>query len=154
MIPSHIVEYLKTKGVPFVRHWHPRAVGAQKVAQSMHVTGHRVAKAVIVDADGHRWIAVLPASQQLDDHRLAAELAAHRVRLVREDEFAASFRDCERGAEPPFGHLYDLPVVVDRSLSREDRIYFRAGSHEETLEMSYSDFAALEQPKLATFGWH
>ena len=30
MIPSHIVEYLKSKGVPFVRHWHPRAVDAQK----------------------------------------------------------------------------------------------------------------------------
>lgn len=154
MIPSHIVEYLKSKGIPFVRHWHPRAVGAHKVAESMHVSGHKVAKAVIVDADGHRWIAVLPASQQLDDGRLAAELGAHRIRMVKEHEFERAFKDCERGAEPPFGHLYDLPVVVDRSLAKEERIYFRAGSHEETLEMSYADFESIEHPKVATFGWH
>jgi len=108
---------------------------------------------VIVDVDGERWISVLPATQQVDDRKLATELGARRVRLLKEDQFTKGFFDCEPGAEPPFGRLYDLPVVVERSLSEAERVVFRAGSHEETLELAYADFARLEEPRLATFGW-
>src|SRR4051812_6978645 len=100
MIPDHIVNYLKTKGVPFVRYWHPRVVSAQQVAHAIHVSGHRVAKVVVVDVDRRRWLAVLPASLQLDDGALAKELGAKHVRLVNEEEFVSQFKGCERGAEP------------------------------------------------------
>jgi len=153
MIPNTIVQYLATKGVPYVPHHHDRAVSAQQVAHSIHVTGHRMAKVVIADVDDQRWIAVLPASLQVDDHDLAQALGGKRARFVREEEFAGAFPDCERGAEPPFGTLYGLPVVVERELAKEDRIVFRAGSHEDTVEMAYADYAALERPRLATFGW-
>ena len=58
------------------------------------------------------------------------------VRLLPEGRFARLFPDCEVGAEPPFGGLYGLPVLIDSSLAEEERIIFRAGSHVEAIEMA------------------
>jgi len=45
------------------------------------------------------------------------------------DSSPPSFTDCEAGAMPPFGNLYDVAVYVDRSLGRNERIVFQAGTH-------------------------
>jgi len=152
MIPASIIEYLQRNKVPFKRRPHAQAIGAQELAATLHVSGYSVAKSVIVDADGQRWIAVLPASETVNLGRLAEVLEARDVRLLGEPEFAPIFADCEIGAEPPFGGLYKIPVVVDSRLADAASIILRAGSHRETLEMAYSDFMSLEKPRLGSFG--
>jgi Ala-tRNA(Pro) deacylase len=152
MIPEKIVKYLREHRIPFNRHWHPRAVDAQRLAAALHISGNRVAKTVLCKADDAIWLAVLPASEIVDEDQLARVLGCENIRLMDESEFASMFPDCEVGAEPPFGKLYGLPVCVEESLVLEDRIIFRAGSHEETLELAYEDFAVLETPTVGRFG--
>ena len=151
MIPEAIQHYLRRNGVRFERYWHSRAVAAQEVAEALHVSGWRVAKSVIVLADRQPWIVVVPAASSVDLHQVRDMLGVRHVRLATEQEFSGHFPDCELGAEPPFGELYGLPVAVDESLSLADRLLFRAGSHEETLEMRFQDFATLEWPLVASF---
>lgn len=149
MIPSFITDYLKERDVPFVRHPHRRAVSAQEVAASLHVTGYRVAKTVVVEAAGRRYLAVLPAAEMLDTDRFAEAVGSPSARLLSEREFEGLFAGCEVGAEPPFGTLFALPVVLDASMAREPSLVLRAGSHEETLELSAEDFLRLERPLVA-----
>ena len=52
---------------------------------------------------------------------------------------------------PPFGNLYDLKVYVDAVLAEQPHIVFQAGSHVETIKMTYWDFANLVQPKVVDF---
>ena len=144
MIPSRITEYLERNKVPFKRRPHSQAVSAQELAASLHISGYCVAKSVLVAVDGEKWIAVLPAAETVDLVRLAASLRAPRVELLTEADFAPIFPECELGAEPPFGGLYGLPVIVDSALSNAGWIILRAGSHQESLQMAYSDFVALE----------
>jgi prolyl-tRNA editing enzyme YbaK/EbsC (Cys-tRNA(Pro) deacylase) len=54
--------------------------------------------------------------------------------------------DCELGAEPPFGPLYGVPMVVDLALQSEE-ITFNAGNHMETLTMSLGDYLELTKPR-------
>src|SRR5439155_398310 len=101
---------------------------------------------------GKRLIPALPPAEIVDPVRLASALGADRVRILHESEFLDLFKDCEVGAEPPFGALYGLPVVMDRSLAQAPGpLVFRAGSHEEALEMKPEDFVRLEKPRLADF---
>jgi Ala-tRNA(Pro) deacylase len=74
-----------------------------------------------------------------------------KVKLAIEEEFQGLFPDCEIGAMPPFGNLYDLQVYVDTALAEHPHIVFQAGSHVETISMAYSDFADLAQPEVADF---
>lgn len=149
MIPDRIVRYLQRKLVPFARRWHARAVSAQELASSMHVSGYRVAKTVAIEVDGRLWLAVLPAPAMVDLELARDALGANEVKLAAEDEFAHQFPDCEVGAEPPFGQLYGLPVVVDDRLDQDEPIIVRAGSHEETVELSFDDYRVLEKPIVA-----
>ena len=148
MVPDSIQNYLHQHHVPFLRHWHPRAVTAQLLAQSLHVTGYRVAKSVLVYAGEELHICLIPATETLDLDRVKALLGGQEVRLATEDEFARRFPECEVGAEPPFGQLYGLPVLLDESLSAAEDLLMRSGSHEESLEVSVEDFIALESPRL------
>ena len=71
---------------------------------------------------------------------------AKEVDLATEDEIGGICHDCEIGAEPPFGNLYDLPVYISRELARDHEITFNAGTHEDAIRMSYADFERLVQP--------
>jgi Ala-tRNA(Pro) deacylase len=152
MIPERIIRHLEEAGVPVrVRH-HAREIDAQRLAAAVHVSGYRVVKSVLVEADGERMMAVLPAADIIDTTMLAGALDAERVRILHESEFLDLFPDCEVGGEPPFGSLYGLPVVMDGILARAGApLILRAGSHDEALEMSAAELLRLERPRLGEF---
>jgi len=153
MIPQRIVDYLRNHSIPFERRTHRRAITAPELVDTLHVPGRRIAKTVLVKAGERVWIAVLPATDLVDEKRLAAVVGAPDARVLREPEFVGLFPDCEPGSEPPFGRLYGLSVVIDAALADEDRIVFRAGSHHDAIEMRYEDFYRLEgRPKVSLIG--
>ncbi len=71
------------------------------------------------------------------------------ARLATEVEFISRFPECEIGAMPSFGNLFDLAVYIDPTLSKDDWIYFNAGNHAQTVRLQYRDFVALVTPKIA-----
>jgi Ala-tRNA(Pro) deacylase len=143
---EHLETYLQERRIPFQLMHHPRALSAQEVAASEHVSGHRVAKTVIAWADEHLIMLVLPAPLWVDFNQVREALGARVVRLANEQEFSALFADCEPGAMPPFGNLYGLPTYIDPHLSEEKEIIFPAGTHTETIQLKYADFARLVHP--------
>jgi Ala-tRNA(Pro) deacylase len=142
---------LKEQGVSYELTAHPVAYTAQDVASVEHVSGYDVAKVVMVAVDDRLVMLVLPAPHRVDLHRVRQSLGATTVRLAREEEFARLFPDCDLGAMPPFGNLYGIPVYVDRTLTRDPKIVFNAGSHRETVTLAYADFARLVQPEVIEF---
>ena len=125
---------------------HPRSYTAQKTAAKTHISGKEIAKTVIIKIDGCMHMAVLPASHQLDVKALLKATGAKDVRLAEEAEFLNFFGDCEAGAMPPFGNLYNIKVYVAEVLTKDITIAFNACSHTELIQMSYSDFQRLVQP--------
>ncbi|XXF77898.1 YbaK/EbsC family protein [Myxococcaceae bacterium GXIMD 01537] len=152
MIPQTILDYLERNEVNFQRREHLRAITAQALAATLHVSGFRVAKSVILKcSDGSLCIAVCGAPDTVDMEQLADQLGMDHVRLAEESEFSDRFPDCELGAEPPFGKLYGMQVIIDESLRDAGPLLFRAGSHEEAIEMSFQEFAELESPRVGSF---
>ena len=150
-LPRRLEVLLKERHVDFKSLIRPEAYTAQEVAAAMHVKGQELAKAVMVKTDGSFVMTVLPASGRIDFQKLKEFLGKKDVRLASEDEFKGLFPDCETGAEPPFGNLYNVDTVVDASLTQDEEIYFNAGSHYEALEMRYRDYEELVKPKIADF---
>lgn len=150
MVSEHITDYLKQNQIDVEWVPHDRAITATRLAQKLHVSGRKFAKTVICKADDAYCICLIPANSELDLDEVAEVLGADNVRLADEDEFNRLFPDCEPGSEPPFGHLYQLPVLMDDTLAMQDSIIFRGGSHEDAMEMSLDDFRRLEAPRIAS----
>jgi Ala-tRNA(Pro) deacylase len=151
MTVTKLKAYLDENRVRYVTITHSPAYTSQKTAASAHVPGKELAKTVIVKVDGKLAMAVLPGSFQVDFGLLKEALGASKVELASEDDFRDTFSDCEVGAMPPFGNLYDMPVYVAESLSEDDEIAFNACSHTELIRMSYEDFSRLVEPTLVKF---
>ena len=143
---DRLEQYLREQLIEFQMQHHPLAYTAQEVAASEHVPGKELAKTVIARTDDRLVMTVLPATRHVQLAKLAAALGTGQARLAEEREFGASFPDCEVGAMPPFGNLYGVPVYVDRSLTADESIVFRAGTHTDTMRIAYADFARLVGP--------
>ena len=110
-------QYLQENNVPYEVMTHDQAYTMQEAAAALHVSGKRVAKVVMVKADGQMAMVVIPAPHRLNLDHVRAALDVKKVGLAKEKEFSGLFPDCEPGAMPPFGNLYDVPVHVDRALA-------------------------------------
>jgi Ala-tRNA(Pro) deacylase len=109
------------------------------------------AKTVIVTPDDELSMVmlVLPAPYHVNPLKASAALGVREVHLAEEERFADAFPDCEVGAMPPFGNLYEVPVYVDRALVEDETIVFRSGTHTDTMSVSYADFEKLVRPTVA-----
>ena len=106
------------------------------------------ALAIVRRKQAHRSVLVLPAPSVVDLAK-ASEVVGEQVRLASESEFTTAFSNCEAGAMPPFGNLYDLPVYVDLALGQNERIVFQAGTHSVTMSVAYDEFERLAAAAVA-----
>ena len=143
-------QYLDENHVSYELIPHAETPTAQQTAAAAHVPGKELAKSVIVAIDGKFAMVVLPAPDELDLDKLKKVVGSSDVWLASEDDFQNIFQDCELGAMPPFGNLYDLPVFVDEHLREDVRIAFNAGNHRELIRMPYEDFERLVEPVVAS----
>lgn len=139
MSAEKLREYLLTHGVPYEVHEHPLAFTTSRVAEVEHISGKDIAKPVILIADDHFVMAVVPGHKHVDLSKARTAIGCDSVRLADETEFAVAFADCERGAEPPIGHLYGMQTIVDLRLD-SPRVTFRGGSHTQTITMAMEDY--------------
>ena len=146
MASARLRELLERSSVPYQTLSHPTSIDAQRTADRLHVRGDEVAKTVGVRVDGRLCLVVLPASDHVDLERLRQGLGAREVELADPDELREAFPDCEVGAMPPFGSLYGVEVFVSPRLREDERITFKAGSHEEAICMRYGDYGRLAAP--------
>lgn len=149
MLTPRLKAFLESNGVKYVTIPHRPAYTAMEIAESAHVPGRDMAKTVIVDVDGRLAMAVLPATRHVSIERLGRSVGANQVSIARESEFRSDFPDCEVGAMPPFGNLFNMDVLVDPRLAEDQEIAFNAGSHSEVLRMAYKDFERLVHPRTA-----
>lgn len=96
---------------------------------------------------------VLPAIFNIDFDILNEIFGTKIVALATESEFKNRFPDCELGAMPPFGNLYDMEVYVSEPLIEDKEIAFNAGSHTELIRLSYVDYKRLVKPRIFKFTW-
>lgn len=148
---DRLESYLREEEVPFQTQHHPRVFTAQEVAAAEHIPGKMLAKVVMMVSGEKMEMFVLPAPYQVDLRKAREVLGNEEARLAEEKEFEDTFSDCEVGAMPPFGNLYDLSVYVDESLAEDETIVFRAGTHTDTISLGYEDFERLAQPTVVEF---
>jgi Ala-tRNA(Pro) deacylase len=149
--PSWIRKALELRGIPFEETHHREAYTAQEVAHHEHFSGNRVAKVVVVMADGRPVELILPASKHVNLDRVRTALHVHEIRLATEEEMERYFTDCEVGAIPALRHWKDVEVLMDRSLNVEGQILFQAGTHADAVRLNFRDWYEMVNPQVAAF---
>jgi Ala-tRNA(Pro) deacylase len=149
----YTTDFLRSLGVWFEPLLHSPASSAAKRARNVHVPGRRVAKTVLVKAGDRLVLVVLSSTSRIDLRRLSdmMGLPARDIRLATTHELGRVFTDCEPGAVPPFGRLYDLGTVFDSTLTDVTELVFGGNTRHEGLRMRSRDYIAIEEPVIGPF---
>ncbi len=150
----NVEDYLDKQGCIFKLTAHEPVYTAEQLATVEHVPPHHVAKTVIVRADNDTfYLCVLPADRKVSLYNLKQHLDVEHLRLATESEMERLFADAEVGAEPPFGNLYNLPTLMDKTLAKDKEIVFQAGTHDRAIRMAMDDYMRLAHPTVLKFSY-
>lgn len=148
-----VLEFLKEQHCSYRVTEHKPAFTAEQLATIEHVSPRQVAKPVVIRSDGHYYLCVLPADRKIDLYAIQHHLKSKNVELACEHDMETLFADSELGAEPPFGNLYNLPTLMDKTLAKDKEIVFQAGSHEQSIWMSMDEYKKLTNPDIFSFSY-
>ncbi|WP_078121271.1 aminoacyl-tRNA deacylase [Thiosocius teredinicola] len=135
-------EFLDDHHLPYDIERHPHTQSSRDTAEASHHPADRVAKCLLLKDDERYLLMVLPADRRLHLGELHRSMN-RPICLATEDEVAKVFADCETGAIPPAGLLYDLDTIIDDVLLMQPDVYFEAGDHEQLIHMKQADFRKL-----------
>jgi Ala-tRNA(Pro) deacylase len=149
-IPARLKSHLDRAHVGYTPVSHVPTMGSQYSAMVLHGPGKEVAKTVALHAGEENILAVLPASYRINLKKLSA-VVGKPIALLDQGECDKLFPDCEPGAVPPFGELYDMPVYLDDALAEDPEIIFSAGTRTDGVRMGSADFVRLAKPCICSF---
>jgi Ala-tRNA(Pro) deacylase len=145
-----VTAYLAEQGVAYEVVEHPRTESALAEARAAGVPPDHAAKTVVLTGEDRFWLAVVPASHQVDLDKARAALKSHApLRLATEAEIASHTGPFEVGALPPLGPLLQALEVVDRRLLDHETILFSAGDHSHGILIDPNDLVEVVQPRVA-----
>ena len=151
MVAPIVRDFLDERRAEFTETSHYRAPSALSEAHKDHTPPTEMVKTVVVRVGSGYILAALAANTKIDWPSLAHVLGTAEVWLASEGEIEALFPEVETGAVPPLGPLFHLPVYVDSHLAAQDRVAFTAGSHTNTIHMSFAQFLQLAEPRICSF---
>lgn len=144
-----VTAFLEREGVPHEVVEHEPTQSAAAEARAAGMPPAHVAKTVVLrDEEGLR-LAVIPASERLDMHKVKEALGSRALRLVTEPEMAERLHEFDVGAVPPFGAMFDAPELVDERLLAQDRILCSGGDHEHAILVDPRDVVQAGDARVA-----
>ena len=149
MIDS-IVRYLHDARVPFRLASYPSAEPLPRAVHSIPKGGMRVDTSILL-VDGRPVLAMFPVGEKLDLAAVSSALGRTAVQ-GRPVDLPGELRNAE-GTIPPLGHLYGFPLIADERIPRATSLVFLAFGESTYFEISYEDFARLEQPRIAAIAF-
>lgn len=150
-IPAKIKNYLTKNKLKFEILKHKTVFTAYDLAQTTKTKLAEIAKTLFIKADKDYYLVVLPAHRRLNIPKLKKLLKAKKISIARENEMKTKL-GIKPGAITPFGSLYKISIVMDKSLGKVQKALFGAGSFTESLRLKLRDYIKFEKPITADVG--
>ncbi len=147
-VTERLLQLLEAAGIPYRILEHEPVFTSEQAAAVRGTPPEAGAKALLVKSADDRYdLLVIAGSRRVDNSRLRLLLGTHRVRFASAEELF-EVTGCHPGALPPFGQLFGLRVLLDRSLQTAPAVAFNAGSHTVSVVMEGEDFRRVVEGQL------
>ena len=149
-VHARLVALLRAEAAAFeLTHHDPVTTSAEAAA----VRGAELrsgAKAMLVKGRTGLALAVLAGDRKVDWRLLAPLVGGKGARFATDDELREA-TGLSKGAVPPFGRLFGLRTIYDRSLLDVETVNFNAGTHTESISMARDDLFRIGGGETAAF---
>lgn len=126
---------------------HAHVVTSEQAAQVRGLSIQEGMKSLLLNADGKLVLVVVRADNKLHSNKVRRHFGAKDLRFATPEQVLQTM-GVEIGACYPFGHIPDVPMIVDQTLANNSHVSFNPGIHTKTIRMKWADYAKKAQPKL------
>lgn len=144
---AKLKQQLGERGIAFAEMHHAPVYTSAEAAAVRGTSLHSGAKALVVKAGDAFHMIVMPADLSLDSKALRNVLGSKQIRFANADEVLL-MTGLKPGSIPPFGSLFNLPTICDDRLADNESINFNAGSHTDSIQMTYAAYMQFESPRI------
>ena len=150
---TRAAQALDKLGIPYeIREFQEEELGADEVAEKLHIPLAQVFKTLVVRGDRTGVIlACLPGTMTLSLKALARESGNRKVEMVEKDEIHR-LTGYIRGGVSPLGGKKDYPVYLDESALAQPTVSVSAGMRGMQLFIQPQDLARATRAKVAAIG--
>jgi aspartyl-tRNA synthetase len=149
-IYERIVKDIKKLQLSFKPYEHQPVRTSEEAAKVRNTPMSWGAKAILMYADGKPVMVVVPGDRKIDTKNLKIFLKVKDIRMATPEE-VLSVTSVSIGAVPPFGHIFQIPLYMDKLMKQSDRVVFNAGLHTKSIEMGEPDYEKVASPAVGDF---
>ncbi len=147
---EQITAMLKGSHIVFESVEHAAVKTSEEAAKARNTPLHAGAKALVMFADDKPIMVTIPGDQKVDTKAFKAVFGVKDLRMATPAE-VETVTGVTIGAVPPFGHIFNIPLYMEKNLKENDKIFFNAGLHTKTIEMGESDYEKVAHPTIGDF---
>lgn len=108
------------------------------------------AKAILLYADKRPVMAVVGGDKRIDFKTFKKIVGVKDLRMATPEE-VEDVTSVPIGAVPPFGHIFNIPLYMDKDIETRDHVVFNAGLHTKSIRMKTKDFVSIARPTVETY---
>jgi len=108
------------------------------------------AKAMVLKCDDRFVMFVLSAAKKIDSKKVKELLRLKSLRFATPEE-VFQLTGCVPGAVPPFANIFNLELLLDKTIPANEFMAFNAGERTKSLKIKTSDYLALLKPRIEKF---
>ena len=124
------LEYRKLHETPHAHSILSPAYTVREVAAAGCKPAHSLAKVIVYSGDNGYGLPEVPADSIVGFGEGLRLLGLREIPLSAESELVGLFPDCELGAMPPFGNLFEMLVLMHKDIAAAKFMAFNAGTHQ------------------------
>jgi len=147
-LEERIRKILEERSIPIECTEHAPVYTISAAALALGVKESQTVKSLVLKTKEEKFlILILPGDKKLDWKLLGQQLKTKKLEFAKPEE-VLQVVGCEVGCVPPFGHLADLPIYMDKELLKKDVLYFNPGVHNKSFKVRTWDLRKLCNPKI------
>lgn len=147
---AQIISMLKGNHVLFDAYEHEAVKTSEEAAKIRNTPLHAGAKALVMFADEKPIMVTLPGDEKVDTKVFKETYSIRDLRMATPDE-VQKVTGVPIGAVPPFGHIFNIPLYMEKGLQENSKIFFNAGLHTKSVSMEEKDFEKVARPIIGIF---
>jgi Cys-tRNA(Pro) deacylase len=147
-LEERIRKILEERRIPIECTEHAPVYTISAAALALGVKESQTVKSLVLKTKEEKFLVlILPGDKKLDWKLLGQQLKTKKLEFAKPEE-VLQVVGCEVGCVPPFGHLTDLPIYMDKELLKKDVLYFNPGVHNKSFKVRAWDLRKLCNPKI------
>lgn len=147
---EQIVAELQKNNVQYSVYEHQAVRTSEEAAKIRETALHAGAKALVFYADEKPIMITVSGDRKVDTKIFKTIYGVKDLRMATPEE-VERVTTVPIGAVPPFGHMFEIPLYMDKTIHESETVVFNAGLHTKSISLKTSDYEKIANPIVGEF---